>query len=677
MKTRLLAIVFLALAPCLAWAIDRNTSGQKITLVAYDTTAGTVKTGDAANLTFYVSKDDGAVTALTDTSASEVSSTNDKGSYVCDLTQGETDAVKLRFSGKSTTSGVEIIAQTIYTLPAGHSTLTVANNAVNANVSQLARTIWVAASGGSASGPGTYAAPYNTFANAQTAANPGDTIHLKAGTYAAITISKRLTVVGDSAATTIISDATTPPVLITSHGVTLQDLQVIDPSKQYTGISASDQYFLTIERCIIDAGFDGVYNSGSVGSRFVGNFISSTYDTVSLIGSIGYTVEGNYIVTDGSYATNIPARAIHAENGSSGLIQNNTILIARTNAATAESIGVETGYTPGSYSSTCLIENNAISVSSTNASATGKCYGIKAKAANTTDRLMATVRGGSISVTNAGATANDEIDIDASVAGSSVFVQGVSYSTAKCLGTAAIQELPWSTTPGRSLDITSTGAAGVDWANVENPTTSLNLAGTTVSTSQQVASVSGAVGSVTGAVGSVTGNVGGNVAGSVGSVSSATSIATALLATTNGSDTVATQLQAAGTGGGTSPPDTRDLEPVQFTWTFNKRADGTLESTNTLTIAPGEKYRCGFNCDRTNVLPAGVVLRSMTTPTVTNAACTATKLGVDPTNAKVEVTAEDDAADGTRGYVRTTVINSNGAGPVTLLGRFAIVAEPE
>lgn len=68
------------------------------------------------------------------------------------------------------------------------------------------------------------------------------------------------------------------------------------------------------------------------------------------------------------------------------------------------------------------------------------------------------------------------------------------------------------TTAGRKLDVTTGGEAGLDWANVGSPTTTLNLSGTTVS------AVSGAVGSVTGAVGSVTGNVGGNVAGTVASV---------------------------------------------------------------------------------------------------------------------------------------------------------------
>jgi hypothetical protein len=56
------------------------------------------------------------------------------------------------------------------------------------------------------------------------------------------------------------------------------------------------------------------------------------------------------------------------------------------------------------------------------------------------------------------------------------------------------------TVAGRTLDVSATGEAGVDWANVGSPTTTLNLSGTTISTSQAVASVSGSVGSVASAV---------------------------------------------------------------------------------------------------------------------------------------------------------------------------------
>ena len=54
------------------------------------------------------------------------------------------------------------------------------------------------------------------------------------------------------------------------------------------------------------------------------------------------------------------------------------------------------------------------------------------------------------------------------------------------------------TVAGRTLDVTATGEAGIDWANIGAPTTAVNLSGTTISTTQAVASVSGAVGSVVG-----------------------------------------------------------------------------------------------------------------------------------------------------------------------------------
>lgn len=65
------------------------------------------------------------------------------------------------------------------------------------------------------------------------------------------------------------------------------------------------------------------------------------------------------------------------------------------------------------------------------------------------------------------------------------------------MGLAPLQ----ATTPGNTLDVTTTGAAGIDWANVENPTTALNLSGTNIDTDQVVASVSG---NVDGSVASVT-----------------------------------------------------------------------------------------------------------------------------------------------------------------------------
>jgi hypothetical protein len=46
------------------------------------------------------------------------------------------------------------------------------------------------------------------------------------------------------------------------------------------------------------------------------------------------------------------------------------------------------------------------------------------------------------------------------------------------------------TTAGRTLDVSSGGEAGVDWANVGSPTTSLNLSGTSVGTAAAVTAIS-------------------------------------------------------------------------------------------------------------------------------------------------------------------------------------------
>lgn len=100
------------------------------------------------------------------------------------------------------------------------------------------------------------------------------------------------------------------------------------------------------------------------------------------------------------------------------------------------------------------------------------------------------------------------------------------------------------TTAARTLDVSATGEAGIDWANIGSPTTAVNLSATNIDVDQVVASVSGAVGSVTGAVGSVTGNVG----GSVGSVATG-GITRASLAADTGLQSVRSNTAQAGAVG--------------------------------------------------------------------------------------------------------------------------------
>lgn len=67
-----------------------------------------------------------------------------------------------------------------------------------------------------------------------------------------------------------------------------------------------------------------------------------------------------------------------------------------------------------------------------------------------------------------------------------------------CIGrfTLRDQACLYPTTHATKLDVSATGNAGIDWANVSSPTTTLNLSATTISTGQTITSVSGSVGSV-------------------------------------------------------------------------------------------------------------------------------------------------------------------------------------
>jgi len=91
---------------------------------------------------------------------------------------------------------------------------------------------------------------------------------------------------------------------------------------------------------------------------------------------------------------------------------------------------------------------------------------------------------------------------------------------------AAISSRLAPTVASRTLDVTATGAAGIDWANIENPSTAVDLSGTDIQTVDTATNTGTVTGNVDGSVGSVTGNVGGNVVGSVDSVTDPVTVGT-------------------------------------------------------------------------------------------------------------------------------------------------------
>lgn len=119
----------------------KNVASQKVALFAFDTTTGAPKTGDGANLTPYVSKDFGAVTALGTATATEMDATNAKGWYSFVLAQAETNADALLFTGKSSTSNISIVGALIYSTPNRFSSLVIdAAGLADANTVKLGPT---------------------------------------------------------------------------------------------------------------------------------------------------------------------------------------------------------------------------------------------------------------------------------------------------------------------------------------------------------------------------------------------------------------------------------------------------------------------------------------------------------------------------------------------------------
>lgn len=85
----------------------KNVTGQKIHVYAYDSTTGAAKTGDANNITGYISLD-GTANAIDDTNPEEVDATNMPGIYAFDLTAAETNCDSFALYAKSTTSNIRI-----------------------------------------------------------------------------------------------------------------------------------------------------------------------------------------------------------------------------------------------------------------------------------------------------------------------------------------------------------------------------------------------------------------------------------------------------------------------------------------------------------------------------------------------------------------------------------------
>jgi hypothetical protein len=122
--------------------LQKNVSGQKIAVYAYDVAADAPKTGDAANITAQISKDYGAAAAVTDTNPTELDATDHPGVYVFDLTQAESNANALLLTPVSSTGDVVLDPIQIFTVPANFQLLSIDGSGLVNIIQAAADKVW-------------------------------------------------------------------------------------------------------------------------------------------------------------------------------------------------------------------------------------------------------------------------------------------------------------------------------------------------------------------------------------------------------------------------------------------------------------------------------------------------------------------------------------------------------
>lgn len=92
----------------------KNVASQLITVHAWDTANNDWKSGDAGNITAYISKDGGAAAQTNDVNPSELSAANMKGAYQFSMLKAESNCDHLSLVGASSTANIIIIPVSLY-----------------------------------------------------------------------------------------------------------------------------------------------------------------------------------------------------------------------------------------------------------------------------------------------------------------------------------------------------------------------------------------------------------------------------------------------------------------------------------------------------------------------------------------------------------------------------------
>lgn len=215
---------------------------------------------------------------------------------------------------------------------------------------------------------------------------------------------------------------------------------------------------VVIEDCYLDARYDSViFNSDYTETLIRNCTLRSTYDCLGIVYTNGHVrIENSHMrVREGSqFACGIAIRQLPA----SGKISSCTAINCDINVDVEETTN-GTAAVHLERAENCWIQ-----------------------------LIDCTLRSTVEDTTGGGAAMDIKTDYTGDPSGT-VYVTGTAYDAAKASGTIVRLDDPQVLRPtviGRTLDVTSTGEAGIDWANIGSPTTTVNLSGTTVKTATDV-----------------------------------------------------------------------------------------------------------------------------------------------------------------------------------------------
>jgi hypothetical protein len=271
----LLALVLLC-AP--SWGqMLKNVSGQKIGAQLVSATDGSAVT--SGTTTVYVTIDAG--TQAQGTVGSGAATHEGNGYWTYAPSQAESNGDLLAFTFVNTSA-----------VPATVQTTT-----------RRVQTWYVAASGGDNGNTGhDRSAPLATFAEAQTRASAGDIIRLIDGSYSgAITISKPITLEGDSRAGVTITHTNTVIAISADH-VTVRNLTVTNTTANY-GISFPSRKYVRLENVAATGFDDGVFAQASEDAEINHCVISGAYDGMNCASALRLVSRHSRFVSTGTYPT--------------------------------------------------------------------------------------------------------------------------------------------------------------------------------------------------------------------------------------------------------------------------------------------------------------------------------------------------------------------------------------